>query len=186
MKHAPPITDILVRCLGGTEQRPPREQVIRFLSASNDPSAVAYINSCREIKAEDLRRLSIEAICVHAQVSPLQVLGAVLTSAKSMKSMESALKSILSHPDVVQTTIDSANLLGPAGTADRKLMHEAIGFLPTKKGGDFNINFGFGRPKEERDEDTDADADWDEAFPSLGEQIQEMSSNKHKLLESGK
>src|SRR6185312_13530298 len=103
-----------------------------------------------------------------------------------MKAMESALKSILSHPDVVQTTIDSANLLGPAGTADRKLMHEAIGFLPTKKGGDFNINFGFGRPKEERDEDTDADADWDEAFPALGEQIQEMSTNKHKMLESGK
>jgi hypothetical protein len=202
VRHAPGITDILVRCLGGTEKRPPKQQVIHFLAASNDPSAQAYMTSCRTIKALDLSRLTIEAICVHAQVSPLQVLGAVLTAAKSMKGMESALKAIVSHPDVLDATIKAAtdhipivaDVLGKKivvgySNGDIKaqtILHEAAGFLPRKGGNGVNINFGFGRPAEERNEDTDADTDWDEAFPALGEQIQEWSSDKHKLLEAGK
>ena len=30
--------------------------------------------------------------------------------------------------------------------AAQRIMHEAMGFLPTKKGGEVNINFGLGRP----------------------------------------
>ena len=70
--------------------------------------------------------------------------------------------------------------------AAQRIMHEAMGFLPTKKGGEVNINFGLGRPAEERDEDTDADEAWDEAFPPLGDEVKTWSADKHKLLEGGK
>jgi hypothetical protein len=135
------------------------------------------------------------------------MLGAILMAAKSMKATESALKAILAHPDVVEATIDAATqgspllhqdgkpfldkrgrpiLVGHGDDKAQRMLHEATGFLPTKKGGGIEINLGFGRPAEERDEDSDDDADWDDAFPALGEQIQEFSADKHKLLEGGK
>ena len=70
--------------------------------------------------------------------------------------------------------------------AAQRIMHEAVGFLPTKKGGGVEINFGFGRPPEDRDEDSDADEMWDEAFPPLGDEIKSWSADKHKMLEGGK
>lgn len=183
VRHAPPVTDVLVRCLGGSEKRPPKQQVINFLSASNDEGAKAYLASCRSIPKSDLSRLTIEAICVHAQVNPLQVLGAVLASAKSMKAMESALKSILSHPDVVEATVQTAKLIGPAGTADRRLMHEAIGFLPTRKGGGVEINF-FGKPKDDGDDESDDEEKaWDEAFPLVSANLEAWSGNRRALTD---
>jgi hypothetical protein len=160
----------------------------------------------RKISAEDANTLSFEAMCVYARVDPVQMLGAILMAAKSMKATESALKAILAHPDVVDATVDAATqgtpllvnghpflddrgrpiLVGHGDEKAQRMLHEAVGFLPTKKGGGVEINFGFGRPKEERDEDTDADQDWDEAFPALGDKISVWSGDKHKLLEGGK
>jgi hypothetical protein len=119
-----------------------------------------------------------------------------------MKATESALKAILAHPEVVQATVDSAIEGAPVvvngkpvfdekgkvlrydhgDVAAQRIMHEALGFLPTKKGG-VEINFGFGRPADERD-DSDADEDWDETFPDLGEQITSWSADKHRMLEA--
>lgn len=157
------------------------------------------------IGKRELAVLSFEAMCVKAAVSPLELLGAILMSAKSLKATESALKAILAHPDVVQATVDSATVGAPVlvngnpildengkvlrydhgDVAAQRIMHEAIGFLPTKKGG-MEINIGFGRPQEERDEEGDADEAWDETFPDLGAQVQGWSADKHKLLEGGK
>ena len=145
-------------------------------------------------------------MCVRAKVSPVEMLGAILMAAKSMKATESALKAILAHPDVVQATVDAASVGPPVlvngkpvidengkylrmshgDVAAQRIMHEATGFLPSKKGGGIEINFGFGRPPEERDEDDDADDAWDEAFPPLGDEIKTFSQDKHKLLEGGK
>ena len=141
------------------------------------------MNSIRKVKEQDRNKLSFEAMCVFARVNPVEMLGAILMAAKSMKATESALKAILAHPDVVDATVKTAKVKGLTGQADRKLLHEAVGFLPSKKGGGIAINFGFGRPAEERDPDSDADQNWDDAFPPLGEAIQEWSSEKHKLLE---
>ena len=203
--HEP--AEILARCFGGSRKTLPRKQIFAFAAVSNQPCAMAFMHAMRNIKPADLKLLSLEAMCVRAKVSPVELLGSILMSAKSMKATESAMKAILAHPDVVDATIDAATQGTPifdeggnpfldkrgrpilAGHGDdkaQKMLHEAVGFLPTKKGGGVEINFGFGRPAEDRDEDSDADADWDEAFPQLGDNIQNWSEDKHKLLEGKK
>lgn len=185
LEACPKVSDILIRCLGTQKStKLPRQAIFNYISASGSPCAVAFLRSMKDVKKSDLDALSFEAMCVRARVSPLELLGAILMSAKSMKATESALRAIMAHPDVVQTTVETAKIPGPAGFSDRKMLHEAVGFLPTKKGGDFNINFGFGRPAEERGEDPDGEDAWDDTFPPLGEQIQQWSSDKHKLLEA--
>ena len=195
--------EILTRCFGDGK-RLPRERILSFAAVSTQPCALAFMNAMRQVPKLDLKQLSFEAMCVRARVDPVQLLGAILMAAKSMKATESALKAILAHPEVVQATVEAATEGTPVmvngkpvfdekgkvlrydhgDVAAQRIMHEAMGFLPTKKGG-VEINFGFGRPPEERD-DSDADADWDEAFPPLGDQVKEWSADKHKLLEGGK
>jgi hypothetical protein len=196
-------SEILTRCLGGKSGRLPRQRILSFAAVSNQPCAMKFVGAMRQIGAADLGALSFEAMCVRARVSPVEMLGAILMAAQSMKATESALKAILAHPDVVQATVDSAIEGVPVivsgkpvfdengkvlrydhgDVAAQRVMHEAVGFLPTKKGG-VEINFGFGRPPEERDADTDADEAWDNAFPDMGEQIQGFSAAKHRLLEA--
>lgn len=181
-------SEILTRCFGdgrghkGRESLP-RQKILAFAAVSDQPCAIQFMNAIRKVKEQDRNKLSFEAMCVFARVSPVEMLGAILMAAKSMKATESALKAILAHPDVVDATVKTAKVKGMTGQADRKLLHEAVGFLPSKKGGGIAINFGFGRPAEERDPDSDADQDWDDAFPPLGDAIQEWSSEKHKMLE---
>jgi hypothetical protein len=173
--------EILTRCLG-TGNSFPRKKVLSYAAASPMPICIKFMDAIRTVGKADLEKLPFEAMCVKAEVSPIEMLGAILMSAKSLKATESALKAIIEHPDVVQATVDSAKIIGPAGTADRRILHESLGFLPTKKGG-VEINFGFGRPPEDRDEESDADEAWDDAFPEMGDQISEWSSNKHLLLD---
>jgi hypothetical protein len=180
--EAPKVTDILVRCLGGSEKKIPRKQILNYLSASPAPEAAKFLRSCREIPKADLERLTLEAICVHAHVSPLAVFGAVVKAAGSLKSQESALKAILAHPDVVDATVETAKFLGPLGHADRKILHEAIGFLPTRKGGGVEINF-FGKPKENEDEPDDDDKAWDEAFPAISANLEGWAENRRSLTD---
>lgn len=194
-------TEILTRCLGGKTNRLPREKILSFAEVSPQPCAIAFIKAIRTIPKLDLKQLPFEAMCVYAQVNPVELLGAILMAAKCMKRTEGALKAIMSHPDVVDSTIKAATDEVPIvvdvggkrivvgySNGDIKaqgMLHEAIGFLQSKKGGgDVNINFGFGRPPEERDEGNDADKDWDEAFPPLGSEIKTWSAEKHKLLEA--
>ncbi|MGC9293319.1 MAG: hypothetical protein ACP5EP_11465 [Acidobacteriaceae bacterium] len=178
--------EILCRCFGvGEGHAFPTSRVFSFISASNSVCCKKFMAAMQMISPSDLERLSFEAMCVYARVSPMELLGEILVAAKSLKGTESALKAILSHPEVVQSTIDSANLPGAAGTADRKMMHEALGFLPTKKGG-VQINMGFGRPPEDRTEGDESEEAWDACFPSLGAQVSEWSVSKHKLLEEVK
>lgn len=185
VQAAPKITESLQACFGKWTKGNPREQIINYLAVSDSLEAKSFLEAWRSIPKRDLQSLSIEAVCVRASISPLALFGAIVMAARSMKAQVSALKAILAHPDVVDATVGTAKLLGPAGTADRKLLHEAIGFLPTKKGG-MEINIGFGRPAEEKDEETDADETWDDAFPPLGDAVKEWSADKHKLLEAGK
>jgi len=202
MPHEP--SEILTRCFGSGKSLP-RKEIIGFAAVSNQPCALAFMNSIRQVKASDLKKLSFEAMCVHARVNPMETLGAIMSSAIQMKGVESRLKAALAHPEVVEATVEAAKAGEPimvggvplrdddgklvryrGDVAAQRIMHEAVGFLPTKKGGGIEINLGFGRPAEERDSDSDADDDWDDAFPALGEQIQEFSADKHKLLEGKK
>lgn len=182
VKALPQITDSLASCFGTKPEQLPRQKIINYLSASSWPVAHRFLESWRSIKECDLKSLPIEAVCVIASVSPLELFGAIFEAAKSMKSQESALKAILAHPDVIDATVESAKLPGPLGHADRKLLHQAVGFLPTTKGGGVEINF-FGRPKDQDEESTDADNAWDETFPDMGTEIAQWSEKRHALTD---
>ena len=198
--------EILARCLGRRKSKEfPRQRVFAYAAASTSPVCQKLMAAIKVIKPADLKVLSFEAMCVRAHVSSVEMLGAILMSAKSMSATESALKAIIAHPDVVQATVDAATEWVPilvAGVpirdedgkilrsshgdvAAQKIIHESVGFLPTKKGG-MEINIGLGRPPEDRDEGGDADEAWDDTFPDLGGRISGWSADKHKLLEGGK
>ena len=135
------------------------------------------MGAIRNIPELDLKQLSFEAMCVRARVSPVALMGAVVVAAKSMKATESRSKAILAHPDVVQATVDAATEGAPVlvngkpvidekgkvlrydhgDVAAQRIMHEAMGFLPTKKGGAWKSTSVSARPPEDRDEDSDAD-----------------------------
>lgn len=184
LEAAPRITDILASAFS-TGKRIPRVQTVNFLAASPAPEARAFLEVYRELPIRDRESLPLEAICIKASVNPLAILGAVLMAAKNLKAQESALKAIMAHPDVIQSTIDAAKLIGPNGTADRKILHEAVGFLPTKQGSNIAINLGMGAPQESDGEDDD-DKAFDEAFGTPGEigpQIEKWSENRRLLLE---
>jgi hypothetical protein len=124
-------------------------------------------------------------VCLAAKVSPLEILGAILMAAKNLKAQESALKAILAHPDVIDATVMTASLPGPAGFADRKMLHEAVGFLPTKQGSPISINFGMGGKKDEGGDRDDDDVAFEEAFPTISGEL-EGWSDARRLLTEGK
>jgi hypothetical protein len=87
------------------------------------------------------------------------------------------------HPAVVQTTIKQA--LKPRGDRDRKMVHDAVGFLPTPKGSTINLNFppsGAGRA-EQQDEPDATPPEINELFPMITEKQQGWQENRHRLLQ---
>lgn len=185
LEAAPRITDILSSAFS-TGKRVPRVQTINFLAASPAAEARAFLEVYRELPVRDRESLPIEAICIKAEVNPLAILGAVLMAAKNLKAQESALKAIMAHPDVVDATVNAAMLVGPNGTADRKILHEAVGFLPTKQGSNiaFNLNVGPGGKKDEDDDSDEVDS-FNEAFPTIAGELEGWSENR-RLLTEGK
>lgn len=207
LEAAPRITDILVRTFQSRGGRVPRIQTIEYLQASTSLEALAFLNVYREMNVTDRACVPLEAICIAAKVSPLAILGAVLMAAKNLKAQESALKAIIAHPDVIDATIDAATqgtpiLIGGQPVLDKRgrpilsghgdvkaqtILHQAIGFLPTKQGSSIAINLlGGGKSKDGDDEDSDADAAFDEAFGSPGEiagQLEQWGTNRRALTD---
>jgi hypothetical protein len=180
---APKITETLVSCFGDRSKRIPRKSFANFLTCSTDPSAMAFMDCYRQLGVRDREQLPIEAICIKAGVNPLQILGAVIVAARSLKAQESALKAILAHPDVIDSTILTANLPGPAGTADRKMLHEAVGFLPTKQGSQIAINLGLPSGKKDDDGDDGDEKSFEDAFPTISGNLETWSENRRMLTE---
>ncbi len=176
------ITPALISCFGTPNGAFPRKQVLNYLAASPAPVAKAFLKAWNEVRKADQLRLSVEAICVKADVNPLELLGAIVSAVREVKLRESALKAILAHPDVVDATVASAMILGPQGNADRKLLHESavIGFLPTRKGQEIEINL-FGRKDESGDDD--GERAWDDAFPSITGKLESWSENRRSLTD---
>jgi hypothetical protein len=182
----PKITDILSRCFGNGRQLP-RQAILNYLSASGNDSSRRFLDTWREIPKKDLEQIPIEAVCLKAGVSPLEILGAIILAAKNLKAQESALMAILAHPEVLEATIQSAKDV-KFGMADRKTLHEAIGFLPTKQGSNIAINLlGPGSPSrsDEDDDREDDDRAFEMAFPTISGKLEEWSENR-RLITDGK
>jgi hypothetical protein len=204
LEAAPKITELLQRTFG--TKTVPRLQILDYLRASGTPSARKYLQTWKQIPLDDRDRLSIEAICVAAEISPLEILGAVLIAAKSLKAQESALKAILSHPEITDATIKAATtgspiivggkpvldgdgnpvLVGHGDLKAQEMMHHAVGFLPTKGGQSINIDLGLGRPSGPNlDRDDDEEKAFEESFPQISGKLETWSDNR-RLLADGK
>lgn len=178
----PSITETLMSCFNKTgDDYFPRKQVINFLAGSTAPAAVALLEEWRKIPKHDLSRVSIEAVCLKAEVSPLEILGAIMMAARTMKGQESALKAILAHPEVVGATIETAMLIGPAGDTSRRMLHEATTFLPMRNGQSIAINLG--APKKDGDEGGDGDDEqkFYDAFPTISGSLEKWSERRRNL-----
>lgn len=197
LELVPKVSDMIADALGRTKGGFPRNEFLNYLSASKSEEAKAFLKTYREVPQRDRASLSVEAICVAAEVSPLAIVGALFDGVKDMNKMRSALKAMVAHPDVVQATIDSATkgtplviagkvqvdkdkkpiLIGGGDVAAQKLMHEAIGFLPTKQGSQLTVNLLGATKHTSDDEDTnDADEAFDAAFGSPGEIAGQLES----------
>lgn len=182
----PVISDTLQRAF--SPNRPnefPRKEVINFIACSPDADAQAFLETYRELPKLDRDRVPIEAICLKAQVNPLKLLGVIVASANAMKKQESALKTILAHPEIVDATVNAAkNTL--FGAQDRRMIHTAVGWLPTKQGSSIAVNIDNRAASKGEDSDDADEASFDEAFPLISEKLSEWSENRRLLAERTK
>ena len=137
LETAYPISDIL-------EGQSSPELIAPRLRASKSEHAEKWLKYWDGLPKMDRKYLSLEAVCVGADVSPESMLGAIVVSLRERTLQKSALKAVLAHPEIMDATIVSASLPGPAGHADRKMLHSmpAIGFLPGPQGSQFQVNLG--------------------------------------------
>lgn len=182
LELCPKITDILKSSFKTVKAA---IQAIRF---SNDTSAIEFLAVYDEIPACDRDYIPIEAVCLKAGVSPSALLGATFLACKTVRSQESALIAVNAHPKVLKDTIRYASL--PGGDRDRKLLHEAVGFLPTPKGGSINVNLLNGVPQHQKPDRPAAEPiveeeDFGSLFPNINRNLEKWSSDRRKLLSDG-
>ena len=197
MAKVPPISEMLARAYGrqglsGSVIPGNPRQAVDDLRFSMDPVAVKFIETWDAIPKGDRPSLSIEAVCLKAQVSPQEFLGHVFLMRQSLSKAESSLVAVSAFPDVVRDMVSSASLLGLPGAADRKMLaqHHAIGFLPSPKGATVSVNLFGGEASFKGDEDEDPDdpefAGFDDAFAGGNKELDQWNNNRRLLLESGK
>lgn len=173
------ITAMLQRAVGG------RDKVIDILRFSQDTAATEFLKAYDEAPIGDRNYLSFEAICIKASIPTSAVYGAIIMSAKSIMGQESALTTIIEHPEVVRKTIQFAKEL-PGASKDREMIHQAVGYLPSKGGG-ISVNLFGGNPQPtESDDGDDDDTAFREAFPSINTQLEGWGANRRGLLEKGR
>jgi hypothetical protein len=180
--RAPNISGMIRRLLGKTAK------AIAALRFSSDPIVESLLQVYDRLPVGDRDLVPLEAICIKAEVTPPAILGALMICIRQTNGQESALKAMIAHPKIVDATVRYAKLAG--GDKDRKMLHESIGFLPTKQGGNINVNLlGGGQPKltaTAEDEEDDDDTSFREAFPTISGKLEGWSESRRKLLENGK
>jgi hypothetical protein len=159
-------------------------QALRF---SSDPVAAKFLTVFDAVPVEDRRKLSdclLEAVAIKAKVDFSKLLGEMIFSFRSAQAQTSAVMAMAEHPDVLRASLLYA--CAPGGVQDRRMLHEAVGFLPTPKGMSLNLNFppGAQPPAEPIAEDVSPDVN--DVFPMIVETEQTWQTNRTKLLEGVK
>lgn len=111
-----------------------------FLKCSDAPEAQKVLEEYSNEKLTKGQRgvLPIEAFCLAAKVSPLRILEIIGGTAVRLSAQESMMISAMSHPKVVEKTVQMA--LTDEGTYDRNVLHRATGFLPIPRSAQTTIN----------------------------------------------
>ena len=150
---------------------------ISALRFSNDPVAAKFIGTYDKIPAGDRAYLSIEAVAIKADVDFNELLGSMIFSFRSAQAQKSGIMAMAEHPDVLRASLLYA--CSPAGVQDRRMLHEAVGFLPTPKGMSLNLNFPQAAEKKE-----ESSPDVNDVFPMITEKQPGWQERRTRLLEA--
>lgn len=163
-----------------------RKAVIDAMRFSTEPSVAAFLQVFDATPVCDRKQIPFEAVALKAAVNIPELLGAIVLCFRSYQAQKVAILAMAGHPDVTRKTIDNAKL--PGGEADRRLLHTALGFLPTPKGASFNLNFSnftqpqpVATPEGDREEDTPPDVN--DLFPVITEKQEKWQGMRQKLLQ---
>lgn len=157
---------------------------IDSLRFSADPVATKFLAVHDKIPVGDRKYLTdvvLEAVSVKAGLKLSEVnelLGAMVRSFQQIQVQKSAMLAMAEHPGIVRKTIDFAKL--PRHDRDRKMMHEAVRFIPTPVGSTVNV-FPQHQDDKPRPED-DASPDVNEVFPLITDSQQEWQDRRQKVL----
>lgn len=187
IERVPKITEILKSSFKSVAKA---IEAIRF---SNETAAIEFLAVYDAVPVGDMKYLSIEAVCAKAKINPLTLLGAATYSARAIRGHESALIAVNAFPDVVRNMVKYAEL--PGGDRDRKMLAESqvIGFLPTPKGGTFNVNLGsaangpsgsvgYINPEKPSHPVEPEDENFNELFPNVMQNQEKWAENRRALL----
>lgn len=159
-----------------------RGEVISTMRYSRHPAILEFLKVWDETPGRDRKQIPFEAIALKAGVDVAELIGAYLLSFRSLQQQKSALVAMSAHPDVVESTIDFAKRRD--GISDRKMLHEAVGFLPTPRGLSITQNFTQNQPDEpEAKLETATAPDIEDIFPLINEREEKWQSSRQKLLE---
>lgn len=178
LENCPKIEDRLRKVIGG------RLRAIETLKFSQHPDARKLLEFCQRIKFANREKVPFEAMCLAAGVDVVTIWGALILAARDVSRAESALITMTEHPDVVRATVDFAkgSLLA---SKDREMVHKAVGWLPTPKGSNINVNV-FDPHKDSAEGDDGEGQSLDDVFGSDPMEIEGWGNDRRKLLEAGK
>ena len=111
------------------------DRVFEYLEGSEEPEAKKILEARRRVSGSLAALLPFEAYCVAAGVTTKKAFAVISGEVMDQSAKASALLARSKHPEVVAYTIDQA--LTPAGSQERKMLHQSAGFLPMPKG---NVN----------------------------------------------
>lgn len=156
-------------------------QAIDALRFSDDPVAVSFLAAYDEIPVGDRDQLLnssllLEAAALKSGVNCNELMGALIFSFRTAQAQKSGIMAMAEHPSVLRSTIWNSYL--PAGVQDRRMIHEAVGFLPTPKGMSLNLNF----PQAEKKEESSPDVN--DVFPMITEKQPDWQERRTRLLEA--
>lgn len=163
-----------------------RGEVIAAMRYSRHPAILSFLAVWDDTPFRDRKQIPLSAIALKAQVDISELIGAYLLSFRSLQQQKSALAAMASHPEVVESTIEFAKR--PSGYADRRMLHEAVGFVATPRGLSITQNFAQAlqpesMPEEEEKVETATAPDIEDIFPQINEREEGWQSTRQKLLE---
>jgi hypothetical protein len=155
--------------------------VIDALRFSAEPSAIAFLQVYDKTPECDRKQISFEAMALKSKVNFAELLGAMMLAFQSFQAQKSAALVMGEHPSIVAASVKFAKK--SKGIQDRKMLHEAVRFLPTPKGSNINFNFG-DKEKPEADEGPLQEPEMDALFPLITNREEKWQTDRSRMLES--
>lgn len=180
LASAPDITSVLKQARGG------KKLALKCLRFSEDPLAKAFLEKYDSIPDRDREELTLEAICVAANINPKQLLGEMMLAIREHSVSSVKMIAIAAHPSITKKRVQFA--LQPGGFRDRDKLDEMLGAIKPSTGSTF-INKFFAATTKEMPEDEEVAEeqttdDLDYLFPDASIMQEKVQPMRQKVLEA--